>query len=73
MECTTITLRLVSTLRHFLKHRCFLSELCDGPHCYILITIVNYYLESCLICIVIDAKASCLLIVIVKTTIVAKT
>ena len=25
---------------------------CDGPHCYKLITIVNYYLESCLICIV---------------------
>ena len=25
---------------------------CDVPHCYKLITIVNYYLESCLICIV---------------------
>ena len=36
---------------------------CDGLHCNKLITIVNYYLGSCLICISIDPKASCLLIV----------
>ena len=38
-----------------------------------LFAIVNYYLESCLICIVIDPKASYLLIVIVNTAIVSKT
>ena len=46
---------------------------CDGPHCNKLITIVNYYLEPCSICIVIDPKASCLLIVFLNSAFVTKT
>ena len=45
----------------------------DDSLCNKLLTIVNYFLEYCLICIVIDPKASCLLILFVNAAIVSKT
>ena len=51
----------------------FGSNMCDGYLCDKLITVINYHLESCLICIVYCPEAPYLLIVIVNSAIVSKT